>query len=89
MIHGDGPALAAEVYAANRGKGFALRRGLSLATEPFRFFVDVDLAYDPDEALKLLSVLEAGPDLAVANRANLDSRFLISPATSPTSTNAT
>jgi dolichyl-phosphate beta-glucosyltransferase len=79
----DGPTLRVESYAENRGKGYALRRGLSLADTPFRFYTDVDLAYDPDEAVKLLPLLESGADLAMANRANLDSRFVVSPRDFP------
>jgi len=84
LIRGDGPALRAEIYAENRGKGFALRRGLSLADTPFRLYTDVDLAYDPDEALKLCALLEAGADVAVANRASPASCFLLSPRDFPT-----
>src|SRR5437763_514826 len=77
------PALRAEVYTANRGKGYALRRGLSLAQTPYCIYTDVDLAYDPDEAVKLLENLEAGADLAVVNRAHPDSTFHISPRDFP------
>ncbi len=84
LIRDAGPALTADVYADNRGKGFALRRGLTLADTPFRLYTDVDLAYDPDEALKLLALLEAGADLAVVNRASPESRFLLSPRDFPT-----
>jgi dolichyl-phosphate beta-glucosyltransferase len=72
-----------EAYEKNRGKGYALRRGLNLARTPFKIFTDVDLAYDPDEALKILSLLENGADLAVVNRASAQSQFLISPRDFP------
>jgi dolichyl-phosphate beta-glucosyltransferase len=72
-----------EAYEKNRGKGYALRRGLNLARTPFKIFTDVDLAYDPDEALKILELLEHGADLAVVNRASPDSQFLISPRDFP------
>ena len=84
LIAGLAPQIRVEGYAPNRGKGYALRRGLSLADTPYRVFTDVDLAYDPDEALKILSLLEAGADIAVANRAGADSQFLISPRSFPT-----
>jgi glycosyltransferase involved in cell wall biosynthesis len=74
----------AEVYPANRGKGFALKRGLTLAGTPFLFFLDADLAYSPEEALKLLPLLEAGFSLAVVNRADPLSRFIMSPCDFPT-----
>ncbi len=84
LIAGDGPGIQAEVYTQNRGKGYAVRRGMALAKTAYRFYTDVDLAYDPDEALKLLKLLEAGADLAVVNRASPDSCFLISPRDFPT-----
>lgn len=83
LIQDDGPAMTVESYARNRGKGYALRLGLSKATTPFRVFTDVDLAYDPDEALKIMRVLEDGADVAVVNRASPDSCFLISPRDFP------
>lgn len=80
LIERDAPALRMHSYASNRGKGYALRCGLSLAQTPFRFFTDVDLAYDPDEAVKLLGVLDRGGyDLAVVNRVDPRSRYLVSP----------
>jgi dolichyl-phosphate beta-glucosyltransferase len=71
-------------YQTNRGKGYALRHGLSMARTPYRVFTDVDLAYDPDEAIKILRLLESGADLAVANRASPDSLFWMSPRDFPT-----
>ena len=72
-----------EAYETNRGKGYALRRGLNLARTPYKIFTDVDLAYDPEEALKILKLLENGADLAVVNRASPESQFLISPRDFP------
>ncbi len=71
-------------YETNRGKGYALRRGLSMAGTPYRIFTDVDLAYDPDEAIKILNLLQNGADLAVANRASPESLFWMSPRDFPT-----
>jgi dolichyl-phosphate beta-glucosyltransferase len=73
-----------DAYETNRGKGYALRHGLSMAKTPYRVFTDVDLAYDPDEALKILRLLESGADLAVANRASPESLFWMSPRDFPT-----
>jgi glycosyltransferase involved in cell wall biosynthesis len=72
-----------EAYEHNRGKGFALRRGLNLAATPYKIYIDVDLAYEPEEALKIQKLLEAGADLAVVNRANPESQYLISPRDFP------
>lgn len=68
-----------ESYEQNRGKGYALRRGLNLARTPYRIYTDVDLAYDPDQALRILALLENGADVGVVNRACPESRYLMSP----------
>lgn len=83
LLAEDAPAMRMESYAENHGKGYALRRGLDLAQTEYRIFTDVDLAYDPDEAIKLLEVLQQGFDLAVVNRVHADSRYLISPRDFP------
>lgn len=83
LLETRSPRLEAHIYAVNRGKGYAVRTGLSAARTPYRIFTDVDLAYPPEEALKLLKMLQDGADLVVANRASPDSRFLISPADFP------
>ncbi len=77
------PQMKVEAYDQNRGKGYALRRGLNLAATPFKIYTDVDLAYDPEESVKIQVLLEAGAELAVVNRANPDSQFLISPRDFP------
>src|SRR5256885_641881 len=73
------PAIAVHSYEENRGKGYALRRALNLVRTPYAVYTDVDLAYDPDEALKVLQLLEDGADLAGANRVDPASRFLLKP----------
>ena len=80
----DAPSMVVEEYLDNRGKGFALKRGLSLARTPYLFFLDADLAYGPEESLKLLVLLEAGASLAVVNRADPRSEFIMSPCDFPT-----
>lgn len=79
LVEHLGPAIRMESYEQNRGKGYALRHGLNRATTPFIVYTDVDLAYDPEEALRILTLLESGADLGVVNRANPASRFVMSP----------
>jgi dolichyl-phosphate beta-glucosyltransferase len=83
LVGGHSTSIRVEAYEQNRGKGYALRRGLNLSTTPFRVYIDVDLAYDPDEAVKIQKLLENGADLAVVNRANPESQYLISPKDFP------
>ncbi len=83
MVDDFGPQMRVEAYDRNRGKGYALRRGLDVADTPFKVYTDCDLAYDPEESVKILDLLQAGADLAVVNRANPNSEFLISPRDFP------
>jgi dolichyl-phosphate beta-glucosyltransferase len=83
LIEDFDPHMRVEAYEKNRGKGYALRRGLSVADTPFKIYTDVDLAYDAEESVKILKLLEGGADVAVVNRASPDSQFLISPRDFP------
>ena len=83
LLKDQSPQMKVEAYEQNRGKGYALRRGLNLAATPYKIFIDVDLAYEPEEAIKIQTLLEAGADLAVVNRANPESQYLISPRDFP------
>lgn len=74
-----GPRAKVHAYTQNRGKGYAVRTGLSMGDTPYLIFTDVDLAYEPDDAQKLLDAMKAGADMVVVNRASPDSTFLISP----------
>jgi len=64
----------------NRGKGYAVTRGMRAATGEFRVFTDADLAYPATEVGKILADLEGGADVAIACRVLADSRYLMSPS---------
>jgi dolichyl-phosphate beta-glucosyltransferase len=83
LMRDANPRIRVESYERNRGKGHALRRGLSLARTPFCIYTDVDLAYDPEQAPRILKLLENGADVGVVNRACPESRFLMSPSDFP------
>lgn len=80
---GGMPGFTVRVHATNRGKGYAVRAGFDAATTPYVVFTDVDLAYDPEDASRLVALLLEGADLAVANRASPHSRHWISPRDFP------
>jgi dolichyl-phosphate beta-glucosyltransferase len=63
----------------NRGKGYAVTRGMLNATGEFRIFVDSDLAYPSCEITKLLRRLESGNDVVIACRVLPESRYVMSP----------
>jgi len=73
------PRLDGQVHRENRGKGHAVRSGFDAAETPYLALTDVDLAYDPEDAVRLVALLRDGADLAVANRASPASRYWISP----------
>jgi dolichyl-phosphate beta-glucosyltransferase len=67
-------------HEQNQGKGGAVATGMLAAVGRFRIFLDVDLAYEPSQILRILEALEDGGDVAVACRVHPDSRYTISPA---------
>lgn len=79
---GDGTAAAAtatglargEVLEVNQGKGGAVRHGMRVAQGRSRIFLDADLAYGPDEVIRIMSELERGWDVVVGSRR--DSRLV-------------
>ena len=64
---------------ANRGKGFAVARGMQTARGVYRLFTDADLAYPLDEIAKIVHALGTGSDVAIACRVLPESRYLMSP----------
>jgi dolichyl-phosphate beta-glucosyltransferase len=64
-------------YAPNRGKGYAVRRGLAAAAGQWRLFTDVDLAYGLDDVVRVAQALWAGADVAIASRTHPDSRLVL------------
>jgi dolichyl-phosphate beta-glucosyltransferase len=64
-------------HAPNRGKGYAVRRGLLTARGRWRLFADVDLAYGFDDIARVAAALRAGADVAIASRAHPDSRAVV------------
>jgi dolichyl-phosphate beta-glucosyltransferase len=64
-------------YAPNRGKGYAVRRGLEVARGDWRLFTDVDLAYSFADVHHVAEALRAGADVAIASRTHPDSRIIM------------
>lgn len=55
-------------YPRNRGKGHAVRTGLLAAAGRWRLFTDIDLAYAPEDVLRLAERLWAGEPAVIAVR---------------------
>ncbi len=79
---GDGTADAATatglargiLLPENLGKGGAVRAGMRAANGRSRVFLDADLAYGPDEVIRVMGELENGWDVVVGSRR--DSRLV-------------
>ena len=63
-----------ELLEQNLGKGGAVRHGMQIAQGRSRVFLDADLAYGPDEIIRIMSELELGWDVVVGSRR--DSRLV-------------
>jgi glycosyltransferase involved in cell wall biosynthesis len=60
------------VLPENRGKGAAIRAGVAAARGRTIAFTDADLAYSPDQLLRVIGEVESGWDVAVGNRRHPD-----------------
>ena len=67
-------------YAANRGKGHAVRQGMNAARGAARLFTDVDLAYGFEDILRVAKTLHDGADVVVASRTHSQSTLVLPPA---------
>ena len=61
----------------HRGKGAAVRAGVLAASGQTVAFCDADLAYSPDQVLKLTEAVESGFDVAVGSRRHVDAVTLV------------
>jgi dolichyl-phosphate beta-glucosyltransferase len=65
---------------ANHGKGHAVRSGALQSSGRRVIFTDADLAYPLTEIDKIVRALDAGADLAIADRTSPQSLYHMSPA---------
>jgi glycosyltransferase involved in cell wall biosynthesis len=63
--------------AQNRGKGAAVRAGMLSAGGRVRAFTDADLAYPPEQLVRLVERVEAGTDMVVGSRRHVDTTTLV------------
>ena len=65
----DDPRVRVVLEPENRGKGWAVRRGIDLSTGDVVIVQDADLEYDPRDYLKLIDALEEdGVEVVYGNR---------------------
>lgn len=65
---GTHPHFKLVAYSPNRGKGYAVRKGMLLATGDIVLFMDADLATPVEETEKLLSHMKDGAEVAIGSR---------------------
>lgn len=61
----------------NRGKGAAVRAGMTVARGRTLAFIDADLAYPPSEMMSLVVAVEDGWDVVVGSRKHTDTTTLV------------
>jgi glycosyltransferase involved in cell wall biosynthesis len=64
------------VLPENRGKGAAIRAGVAAARGRTVAFTDADLAYSPDQLLRVVGEVESGWDVAVGSRRHPDTTHI-------------
>ncbi len=63
----------------NRGKGYAVRRGVLAARGHVRLFVDAGLTYPVEALARVTETLDRGADVAIASRLHPESLYLVPP----------
>jgi dolichyl-phosphate beta-glucosyltransferase len=66
---GEGSRIRVVTYQPNRGKGYAVRKGVYAARGEYIAFSDADLSAPIDQLAKLFHALEQGCDIAIGSRA--------------------
>jgi dolichyl-phosphate beta-glucosyltransferase len=74
------PSIRLISNGSNHGKGHAVRTGVLQSTGERVIFTDADLAYPLTEIDKIVSALDGGADLAIADRTSPHSLYHMSPA---------
>lgn len=69
----DWPALVVLHHEPNRGKGYAVRRGMLAARGRYRLFSDADLSTPIEDVERLIAAIDEGADVAIGSRALPDS----------------
>jgi dolichyl-phosphate beta-glucosyltransferase len=70
------PSLRVHRYDTNRGKGHAIRCGMSLANGEFVLFTDADLSTPIEEVGRFLQRLEEGAPIVIATRKSAGANIL-------------
>ena len=55
-------------YSGNKGKGYALRKGVESSSSIYHIFTDVDFPYEQESLLAIFNALHTGNDVALGSR---------------------
>ncbi|MDP1722563.1 MAG: glycosyltransferase [Candidatus Gottesmanbacteria bacterium] len=64
-------------YGVNRGRGYAVRHGMSLSTSDYTLFLDADMSTPLGELDKFIPAINKGTDLIIGTRKNGKSTVII------------
>ncbi len=67
-LEADDPSMAVIHFSQNKGKGAALRAGISSAASDLILFTDADFPYTIDSMVAVIKALEKGVDIALGYR---------------------
>ena len=70
-----GPELTILINESNRGKGYAVRRGMLEARGERRLMTDADLSTPIEELARLMACMDEGYDVVIASRAMAGARI--------------
>jgi dolichyl-phosphate beta-glucosyltransferase len=77
-IISNDPSIELLSYPQNRGKGYAVKKGMLAASGKFRIFTDADIPFGFDSIIKTVYFLDFKEfDICVGNRKRQDSEYLI------------
>ncbi|OGF90509.1 hypothetical protein A3I27_02485 [Candidatus Giovannonibacteria bacterium RIFCSPLOWO2_02_FULL_43_11b] len=65
-------------YEKNRGKGYAVRAGMSTAKGDYALFMDADMSTEPREIEKFLGAMQGGTPVIIGSRRSKGSNVLVS-----------
>ncbi len=73
VVRASHPEVRLDAYFPNRGKGYAVRHGMAMATGAYRLFSDADASTPIEEVERMWPRFDQGADVAIGSRALPDS----------------